>query len=276
MKMRTIRKYYGVVMAAFLVSFGAQAVSQAAQMDSDIESSIKNSYNFKKYLKNDNINVKADNGVVTLSGTASSDANKSLAQETAVNTAGVKNVDNRIDVKGASQAAGPTSDAWITAKVKTSLLFSKNVSAKTDVTTNNGVVTLRGAADNQAQKDLTTEYAKDVEGVKDVKNEMTVSSSRQTGQAAGGASAAAMNGAGAGATGETTGEKIDDASITAQVKLKLLYNRSTSAMHTSIKTNNGVVTVTGQAKNGAEKDLVTKLVKNVNGVKSVDNRMTVG
>ena len=36
-------------------------------------------------------------------------------------------------------------------------------------------MTLKGEADNQAQKDLTTEYAKDVDGVKDVKNEMTVS-----------------------------------------------------------------------------------------------------
>jgi len=35
-------------------------------------------------------------------------------------------------------------------------------------------VTLRGTAENQAQKGLASEYAKDVEGVKDVKNEMTV------------------------------------------------------------------------------------------------------
>ena len=45
----------------------------------------------------------------------------------------------------------------------------------TEVNTKDGIVTLKGDADNQAQKDLTTEYAKDVEGVKDVKNEMTVS-----------------------------------------------------------------------------------------------------
>ena len=33
---------------------------------------------------------------------------------------------------------------------------------------------MRGEATSQAQKDLTTEYVKDVVGVKDVKNEMTV------------------------------------------------------------------------------------------------------
>lgn len=38
----------------------------------------------------------------------------------------------------------------------------------------NGIITLRGAADSQAQKELTTEYAKSVEGVNEVRNEMAV------------------------------------------------------------------------------------------------------
>lgn len=36
-------------------------------------------------------------------------------------------------------------------------------------------VTLRGEADSDAQRDLTTEYAMDVDGVETVNNEMTVS-----------------------------------------------------------------------------------------------------
>jgi len=53
--------------------------------------------------------------------------------------------------------------------VKTVLLFHRNVSAMTEVNTKGGIVTLQGNATSQAQKDLTTEYVKDVEGVKDVK-----------------------------------------------------------------------------------------------------------
>ena len=71
------------------------------------------------------------------------------------------------------------------------------------------------------------------------------------------------------------GEKIDDASITAQVKMTLLYHRSTSALNTTVTTKKGVVTLGGKAKNAAEKDLATKLVNDVNGVKSVNNRMTI-
>jgi len=111
-------------------------------------------------------------------------------------------------------------------------------------------------AANQAQKDQTTEYAKDIDGVKGVQNEIVVSKNLDT-------------------RGETTGEKIDDASITAQVKGSLLAHRSTSVLNTKVTTNDGVVTVSGQAKNEAEKALVTKLITDINGVQSVVNNMTI-
>jgi len=43
--------------------------------------------------------------------------------------------------------------------------------------------------------------------------------------------------------------KIDDASITAQVKMTLLYHRSTSALNTSVTTKKGVVILGGKASN---------------------------
>jgi osmotically-inducible protein OsmY len=75
--------------------------------------------------------------------------------------------------------------------------------------------------------------------------------------------------------GETTSEKIDDASITAQVKASLMSHHSTSALKTSVETTDGVVTLSGIAKNDAEKSLVTKLVTDINGVNSVINNMTI-
>jgi osmotically-inducible protein OsmY len=75
---------------------------------------------------------------------------------------------------------------------------------------------------------------------------------------------------------ETIGEKIDDASVTAQVKSSLLSHRSTSALKTKVSTTDGVVTLSGVAKNAAEKSLVTKLVTDIDGVASVVNNMTIG
>ena len=74
---------------------------------------------------------------------------------------------------------------------------------------------------------------------------------------------------------EAVGESIDDASITGQVKMSLLFNRSTSALSTKVETNDGVVTLSGKAKNTAESDLATKYVDDVNGVRSEKNQMTI-
>jgi osmotically-inducible protein OsmY len=141
--------------------------------------------------------------------------------------------------------------------VKTALLFHRNVSASgTTVYTKDGVVTLQGVASSQAQKELTAEYAKDIDNVKSVNNEMTIAATPAT-------------------AGETLGDKIDDASITAQVKSSLLSHRSTSALHTTVSTTDGIVTLSGIAKNDAEKSLVTKLATDINGVTSVVNNMTI-
>lgn len=246
-------KYSVTLLAAAAAMLVTSMPVLASNMDDRIESSAKQSYVFKTYLKSDDIRVESKDGVVTLTGTVAEESHKSLAQDTVESLPGVKSVDNGLEVKGERPAEN--SDAWLVTKVKSTLLFHSNVSAMTEVTAKDGIVTLRGEAASQAQKDLTTEYAKDIEGVKDVNNEMTVS--------------------GTSTQKATLGEKIDDASITAQVKMALLSQRSTSAVHTKVKTKNGVVSLSGKAQNTAEIDLVTKLVSDIKGVQSVKNQMTV-
>ena len=218
---------------------------------------------FKTYLKGDDVTVQSKDGVVTLTGTVSEGSHKTLAQEYVESLPGVKSVDNKLKEKG--EVPAEHSDAWLITKVKATLLFHRNVNATgTEVLAKDGTVTLRGNASSIAQKDLTTEFAKDVEGVKSVKNEMTVKT-------------AAMK-QGETKTGEkmdAMGETIDDASVTALVKSTLLSHRSTSALKTTVETKDGVVNLGGTAKNAAEKDLATKLVSDVHGVKKVVNNMTV-
>jgi osmotically-inducible protein OsmY len=228
---------------------------RAADTDSRIESSAAKSYVFKTYLKDDSIKTESKDGVVTLTGTVADLSHKSLAENTVASLPGVKSVDNQLVVTGSQPAEH--SDTWITMKVKTALLFHRNVSASgTTVYTKDGVVTLQGVASSQAEKELTTEYAKDIDNVKEVKNDMTIDKAPATPDA-------------------TIGDKIDDASITAQVKSTLLSHRSTSALNTTVSTTDGVVTVGGVAKNEAEKSLVTKLATDINGVSSVINNMTI-
>lgn len=250
-----------VVAVALLVTMVPDRASASAT-DDRIAASAKNSYVFQTYLKEDAIKIESKDGVVVLTGMVADETNKSLAQETVASLPGVKSVDNRLEIKG--ERASENSDAWVSMKVNATLLFHRNVSALTKVNTKDGIVTLQGEADSQAQKDLTTEHVRDVEGVKDVKNEMTVANAPME-----------KNEKTMAQKVDAVGVTIDDASITALSKITLLYHRSTSGLHTKVETKNGLVTLSGKAKNTAEKDLVTKYVQDVHGVKSVVNNMTI-
>jgi osmotically-inducible protein OsmY len=235
----------------------------ASETDQRIESSAKQSYVFKTFLKDGAIEVQSKDGAVTLTGTVSEESHKGLAGDTVASLPGVKSVDNKLALKGEIPAV--PSDAWLMAKVKTTLLFHRNVSATgTEVMADDGAVTLRGQAASTAQKDLVTEYALDVDGVKTVSNEMTVAPA-----------ATQPNEKTVGEKIDAIKDSIDDASITALVKTTLLYHRSTSGLNTTVETKDGVVTLKGNVKNGAEKDLTTKIVNDVHGVKRVINTMTI-
>ena len=240
-----------------LVAFSIIATSSVSlfavsETDRKIEDAARASYNYRTVLE-DHVTVKTNDGVVTLTGTVGDKDLKALAEDTVSNLPGVVRVDNQIAL---DPALAEHSDGWIAIKLRTQLLVRSNVSAATTtVRVKDGVVTLTGTADNLAQKDLTGQYAKEIEWVKSVKNDIIVNASP--------------------AVAQTVGEKIDDASITTQVKYALLSHRSTSALKTKITTTDGVVAVTGEAANDAEKTLVGKLAESIRGVKSVTNDMTV-
>jgi hyperosmotically inducible protein len=253
-----MKRIYPIAMLIAALGILAAAGALPANRTSDrIESSARKSYVFITYLNADDISIKTtEDSIVTLTGTVSEWSHRSLAEETVLGFPGVVRVDDKLEVKGGHP--DESSDVWTGMKVRFTLMFHRNVSSmKTEVDVKDGVVTLRGQAASEAQKELTTEYAKDVEGVKSVKNDMTVAKTKN-------------------ATVEKVTAFIDDASITAQVKLALLFHRGTSAIKTKVETKDGVVTVSGAAKNGAEKELVGKLATNITGVKEVKNKITIG
>jgi len=250
--------YSTVLMTAASVVLLLGSPAYASTTDSRIESSAKESYIFKRYLNEDAIQVVAKDGIVTLTGTVAEESHKKLADETVASLPGVKSVDNKLMLKDEKTAG--SSDALVRERVKLVMLYHRNLSsAKPDIQVKDGVVMVRGEAESKAQIDLATEYIKDVDGVKEVKNEMVVSTAGKT----------------MGQKVEDVGTSIDDASITALVKATLLYHRSTSAIKTKVETVDGMVKLSGTAKNAAEMDLTTKFAKDVHGVKSVVNNMVI-
>jgi hyperosmotically inducible periplasmic protein len=227
------------------------ALLASAATDRKIEEAATASYNYRTVLE-DHVKVKAKDGVVTLSGVVMDKGEKDLAVDTVENLPGVLGVKNEIVIK---PGYAEHSDAWMSLKIRSVLLVKANVSASTtSVAVNNGAVTLRGTADNVAQKELTEFYAREIDWVKSVKNEIVVQ---------------------APANARTMSDKMDDASITSQVKFALLGNKATSALKTKVTTKDGIIAITGAAATDAEKTLVTKLAQDVRGAKSVSNNMTV-
>lgn len=146
--------------------------------DATITMAVKSKLLWSRYAEGLATEVSTESGKVTLVGMADSNEAKALAGMLATNTNGVIAVDNKLQVKSGKAATGKTtaeetgqdiSDTWITTKVKTTFMYSKNISGSDiSVTTTNGIVDLSGKVDSGAQRALAIELAKNVRGVKSV------------------------------------------------------------------------------------------------------------
>lgn len=184
---------------------------------------------------------------------------------------------------GVAEAAKP--DSWITAKVKSKLAAARDVKAfGTNVDTRDGVVTLRGEVETDAERTLAGRYAGSIEGVRRVDNQLVVRGmpdredsgvfDRGTGAREDGGDPDRDKVEGKG-WGDRALGGIDDAAITGRVKSALAGTRGTSALKTNVDTKEGVVTLTGTARSESEKELAEEVAKGVNGVRSVDNQIQV-
>ena len=70
-------------------------------------------------------------------------------------------------------------------------------------------------------------------------------------------------------------QAIDDSAITAKVKSKLATDSQTSAIKISVDTRGGVVTLSGTVPTDTEKSKAEQLARSTDGVKRVENDITV-
>jgi hyperosmotically inducible protein len=77
------------------------------------------------------------------------------------------------------------------------------------------------------------------------------------------------------ATQRSAGQAIDDATITASVKTKLLADERTKGFDINVDTVRGQVTLSGGADSAAAKQAATELATHVEGVVSVNNQLVV-
>src|ERR1051326_1669424 len=126
------------------------------------------------------IGVETNGGGGTLRGEVPTANEKSKAEQLAKNTEGVTKVVNNIMVRppstetpGVGERTGEAiSDATILTKIKSQYLAQGIVGTNVDVT--DGAVVIKGQVENAEEKAKAEDIAKKTDGVKSVKNQLTI------------------------------------------------------------------------------------------------------
>lgn len=143
------------------------------------------------------------------------------------------------------------SDTVITAKVKTKLAGDDMLKkSDVDVTTTNGVVTLKGNTTSTKAKLMAESDTKLVEGVKSVDNQLVSPNTS--------------------ATATETKRVMSDSWITTKVKSELLADSVTKGLDVSVETKHQVVMLKGTLPSHEAIDHAKMLAAKVDDVKSVD------
>ena len=72
------------------------------------------------------------------------------------------------------------------------------------------------------------------------------------------------------------GQAVSDASVTTAVKTRLMKDKAARGSDIEVKTDHGVVTISGAVPTAADQTRIGRLVRNTTGVKSLHNELTVG
>lgn len=153
----------------------------------------------------------------------------------------------------AAAFAGSAEDALLTGKVKSALISSPSVKAtQVQVESKDGIVQLTGFVDSSERITAAASVAAGVEGVSKVENNLKVKGSDRT-----------------------AGVVVDDAVVTAKVKSALLADSNTHGLKIDVDTRKGAVQLNGFVASDAEKSHAQHLASNIDGVKSVENNLTV-
>ncbi|WP_024328405.1 BON domain-containing protein [Thioalkalivibrio sp. ALR17-21] len=157
--------------------------------DATITAAVKSRLMWSRHAEGLATDVSTASGHVTLEGTAESEEASELAERLAMTTTGVISVENRLEIRDPDTAeapdtddgpvAGPRetasdtgdyiSDTWITTKVRSTFIWSSGVSARDiSVSTEDGIVTLSGEVDSEAEHQMAIELAEQLRGVRRV------------------------------------------------------------------------------------------------------------
>ena len=160
----------------------------------------------------------------------------------------------------AASASQDVTDARQEAQIWTTYTLSPYLRANDlNVTVHEGKATLTGKVNEDVNKDLAKQIALGVNGIKEVDNQIVVLADYEPTPG----------------TVRNYGQVVDDASITAAVKSKLVWSKHTDGQTTAVETSAGKVTLTGTAASANAKQAAERLALDTTGVVAVSNQLVV-
>ena len=252
-----------------------------------ITTKIQAQYFVNPEIKPWNIDVTTtSDGVVTLRGEVDAADDRTEAVRIARATEGVTRVEDRLRIKGETAAATTgtaergeervieSPDAWVTSKIQAKYFTDPDVKGlDIDVTTRDGVVTLAGTVEGQAERRQAVAIARNTDGVREVQDQLQLRGGAEADSAAGTAGReAAAEGREAGREAATA---VDDTWITTKIQAKYFLDPEVKGHEVNVDTQNGVVTLKGSVASEAQKQAAEAIARETQGVTRVDNQLTV-
>ncbi len=251
---REVRNLLAVVPSA--------AKAKVAASDDQIQEKVKTVLENDRALTQSSIKVKSvNNGTVVLSGKADTLSSHQRALIDARSVDGVRKVASEIqspdklgdkelwsDEPARAGTANSASDAWVTTKVKIRLIGEPGGLSplKINVDTRDGIVTLFGIVNAEADKKTAEQQAMKVEGVKGIQNELEV-------------------------VPEVAANRVDarDEQVLDAVKKQIKGREALKDDNIDVEVKNGVVRLTGTVDGFGERMTALTVARSTDGVKSV-------
>jgi hyperosmotically inducible protein len=171
----------------------APGLAAADDRDDELQTKVENRLAHDPQLRDNQVSVSVDEGIVKLDGKVDNAGEKSRATRLAM-SAGAKRIENNLELEtprsqtstggdletkaksAAHQVGKEVSDTWITSKVKTEIALAKGLDGSDiSVDTNqNAVVTLTGTVPNETERQRALVVTRAVTGVREVKDALAV------------------------------------------------------------------------------------------------------
>jgi osmotically-inducible protein OsmY len=189
------------------------------------------------------IGVCVDNGVVVLTGTVPTYAEKYAAEGAARRVAGVRAIAEEIQVK--PSGLHKRSDQEVAETVVRTLQSHVWVPTDVQASVENGWVTLRGEVTWEFQRKAATNAVRYVSGVRGVSSEITIR------------------------------PRELDARVEKAIEQALKRNAEIDASHIAVSAYRGKATLSGTVRTFAGRDRVEQVVWSAPGVTAIDNHLVV-